>query len=98
MQKPFFDLILFNGKITTLDSSQPEVSAMGIKEGLVASLGSDEQMMSFANSGTKCIDLKQKRVIPGLNDSHLHLIRGGLNYNMELRWDGIPCLAIALDR
>ena len=54
--------------------------------------------MSFANSGTKCIDLKQKRVIPGLNDSHLHLIRGGLNYNMELRWDGIPSLAIALDR
>jgi predicted amidohydrolase YtcJ len=29
-------------------------------------------------------------VIPGLNDSHLHLIRGGLNYNLELRWEGFP--------
>jgi len=35
-------------------------------------------------------------VIPGLNDSHLHLIRGGLNYNLELRWDGVPSLADAL--
>ena len=42
------------------------------------------------------IDLKGRRVIPGLNDSHLHVIRGGLNYNMELRWDGVPSLADAL--
>src|SRR5205085_10040099 len=35
-------------------------------------------------------------VIPGLNDSHLHVIRGGLNFNMELRWDGVPSLADAL--
>ena len=34
--------------------------------------------------------------IPGLNDSHLHLIRGGLNYNLELRWEGVPSLADAL--
>lgn len=32
----------------------------------------------------------------GLNDSHLHLIRGGLNYNLELRWEGVPSLADAL--
>ena len=35
-------------------------------------------------------------MIPGLNDSHLHVIRGGLNFNMELRWDGVPSLADAL--
>ena len=45
---------------------------------------------------TKIIDLKGRTVIPGLNDSHIHVIRGGLNYNMELRWDGVPSLAIAL--
>ena len=37
-----------------------------------------------------------RTVIPGLNDSHLHLIRGGLNFNLELRWDGVPSLADAL--
>ena len=42
------------------------------------------------------IDAKAGTVIPGLNDSHMHPIRGGLNYNMELRWDGVPSLADAL--
>ena len=34
--------------------------------------------------------------IPGLNDSHLHLIRGGLSYNLELRREDVPSLADAL--
>ena len=42
------------------------------------------------------IDAGGRTVIPGLNDSHTHVIRGGLNYNMELRWDGVPSLADAL--
>ena len=37
--------------------------------------------MSFAAEGTQVVDLQGHTVIPGLNDSHLHLIRGGLNYN-----------------
>lgn len=42
------------------------------------------------------MDLKGRRVTPGLIDSHIHVIRGGLNYNMELRWDGVDSLAVAL--
>lgn len=45
----------------------------------------------------KKIDLKRKRTIPGLNDSHIHVIRGGLHYNMELRWEGVPSITIALE-
>ncbi len=92
------DLILFNGRIATLDKLQPDVSAIGIKDGLVFALGSDDQVMQSTGKGTQLIDLKKRRVIPGLNDSHLHLIRGGLNYNLELRWDGVPSLSDALDR
>ena len=40
--------------------------------------------------------LDPRRPIPGLNDSHLHVIRAGLYYNMELRWDGVPSLADAM--
>jgi predicted amidohydrolase YtcJ len=47
-------------------------------------------------SNTETIDLGGRTVIPGLNDSHMHPIRGGLNYNLELRWDGIPSLADAM--
>lgn len=92
------DLILFNGKITTLDSKQPEVSAIYIKNGQVSAIGSDEEVGKLADKNTPQVDLKKKRAIPGLNDSHLHLIRGGLNYNMELRWDGVPSLALAMER
>src|SRR5262249_61711049 len=61
-----------------------------------ASVGSNEQIMAIRGPDTKVIDLGGRTVIPGLNDSHMHPIRGGLNYNMELRWDGVPSLADAL--
>jgi predicted amidohydrolase YtcJ len=41
-------------------------------------------------------DGKRRTVIHGLNDSHLYPIRGGPNYSMELRWDGVRSLADAL--
>lgn len=97
MAVPSLDLVLFNGKITTLDPQKPEVSAIGIKSGIVTAIGFDEEVKKLADKTTQLIDLKKRRVIPGLNDSHLHLIRGGLNYNMELRWDGIPSLAYAME-
>lgn len=90
------DIILYNGKITTLDTKQPEVTAIALVGGFVAAIGNDKDICSRANKNVKTIDLKGRRVIPGLNDSHLHLIRGGLNYNMELRWDGVQSLANAM--
>lgn len=90
------DLILHNGRITTLDSAMPEAKALAIQDGLVSASGSDEDIMRLAGSNTTVVDLAQRRVIPGLNDSHTHLIRGGLNYNMELRWEGVPSVADAL--
>jgi predicted amidohydrolase YtcJ len=89
-------LILKNGKITTLDARQPEVTAIAIADGKVIATGDESQIMKLAKDTTKVIDLNGRRVIPGLNDSHLHIIRGGLNYNMELRWEGVPTIADAL--
>jgi len=86
------DLVLLNGRITTLDPKQPEAKTLAIRDGRI--VGVDGQFEPGPN--TKVIDLKGRRVIPGLNDSHLHVIRGGLNYNMELRWDGVPSLADGL--
>lgn len=90
-------VLLFNGKITTLDPKIPEVSAVFIQNGLIQALGTDEALRAKAEKDTLTIDLQGKRAIPGLNDSHLHLIRGGLNFNMELRWDGVPSLYLALE-
>ncbi len=90
------DTIFFNGKITTLDRKNPEVSALALAGGVVAAIGSDKDMRDLAGNNARHIDLKGKRIVPGLNDSHTHIIRGGLNYNMELRWDGVRSLADAL--
>jgi predicted amidohydrolase YtcJ len=90
------DLILHNGKISTLDHGKPAASALAVKDGLVAAVGEEAEIMPLAGPDTEIIDLGGRRVIPGLNDSHTHLIRGGLNYNMELRWENVPSLADAL--
>lgn len=90
------NLILINGKITTLDPKSPEVQAIAIADGKVLRTGTNDEVMKLATPTSKVVDLNGRRVIPGLNDSHLHIIRGGLNYNMELRWEGVPSVADAL--
>ncbi|AOC97131.1 N-substituted formamide deformylase precursor [Flavobacterium anhuiense] len=90
------DLILFNGKIHSFNPETPNITAVAIKNGKFIGVGNDSDIMQFASEETKIIDLQNKRAVPGINDSHIHLIRGGLNYNLELRWDGVPSLADAL--
>ncbi len=90
------DVILHNGKIATLNPKQATVSAVAITAGRFTAVGSDEDVLKLRGDGTQVIDLRGSTAIPGLNDSHLHLIRGGLNYNLELRWDGVPSLADAM--
>ncbi len=90
------EIVLKNGRITTLGRDHPEISAVAIKDGRFLAVGPEAEVMKFKAEGTRVIDLNGRRVIPGLNDSHIHVIREGLNYNMELRWDGVPSLADAL--
>jgi predicted amidohydrolase YtcJ len=90
------DLILMNARIATQDERRPMASAAAIKDGRFIAVGSNEEVMALRGDGTEVIDVGGKTVIPGLIDSHMHPIRGGLNYNMELRWDGVPSLADAL--
>src|SRR5476651_1708378 len=91
------DAIFFNGKIATQDDKRSFATALAVKDGKILATGTDAHAMQFAHAGTQRVDLKGRTVIPGLNDSHLHVIRGGLNFNMELRWDGVPSLGDALD-
>ena len=90
------DLILRNGRFTTLDRANPTADAVAIKDGRFTRVGRAEDVLPLAGSHTRVIDLHGKRVLPGLIDNHLHIIRGGLNYNMELRWDGVRSLADAM--
>jgi predicted amidohydrolase YtcJ len=92
----FADLVLTNGRIATQDEKRSIVQAVAVKDGRFIVAGDVQDVLASKGEQTKVIDLGGRTAIPGLNDSHLHIIRGGLNYNMELRWDGVPSLADAL--
>ncbi|WP_439629560.1 amidohydrolase [Shinella sp.] len=91
------DLILRNGRFTTLDRSNPQATAVAIADGTFLAVGDEREVMALAGPETRVIDLKGRSALPGLCDNHTHVVRGGLNFNMELRWDGVRSLADAMD-
>ncbi|MES2458716.1 MAG: amidohydrolase [Bacteroidota bacterium] len=91
------DLIIYNGKIATMTKPGEFKQAIAMQNGLILATGSTQAILkTYKNTATKLIDAAGKTVIPGLNDSHIHAIREGLNFNMELRWDGVKTLKRAM--
>lgn len=91
------DLIIINGKITTLDDEAGQTEALAISGNKIVLAGNNSKVLDLKDKSTIIIDAKGRRVIPGLFDIHLHAIRGGRFYNAELRWDGVQTLKRALE-
>jgi predicted amidohydrolase YtcJ len=89
-------LVVRNGRIHTGDPARPAATAVAITDGVFTAVGDDATVAPHIGPATRVLDALGHRVIPGLNDSHLHVIRGGLNYLLELRWDGVRSLRTAL--
>ena len=89
------ETILYNAKVAT-NGVPSFVEAVAVTDGKIAAVGTNDEVMRLRGPRTRVIDARRRTLIPGLNDSHMHPIRGGLNYNLELRWDGVPSLADAL--
>jgi predicted amidohydrolase YtcJ len=90
------DTILLDGCIATQDERRSMVSALAIKDACIHATGNNAEVMAYRGTATRVIDLNGRTVVPGLIDSHSHPIRGGLYYNLELRWDGVTSLADAM--
>lgn len=73
------DLILFNGNIVTMDSKTPNAEAVAINNGEIFKVGCVEDILSYQDGNTVLFDLKGKTVLPGFNDSHMHLFNYGLS-------------------
>ena len=67
------DLVLHNGKIVTVDEDFSIAEAVAIREGRFVAVGSDSEILSLAGADTRQVDLEGNTVLPGFNDSHLHL-------------------------
>ena len=92
------DLIVYNAKIATMTRPGEFKQAIAVKNGVVLATGSTHMVLSsYKGSTTQLVNAAGKTVIPGLNDSHMHAVREGLNFNMELRWDGVKTLKRAME-
>ncbi len=93
------DLIVTNaGMVFAGGEASSDTTAFAVRDGTFVALGSDDEIDAYRGDETQVIDAGGRTIIPGLNDSHSHQIRGGRFYNLETRWDGIPSLKEALER
>lgn len=92
------DIILRNGRVTTFDPGRVDAQAIAVKGSRIVAVGPNAEIDQLAGPSTNVIDLKNRRVIPGLNDTHTHTVREGLQYSLELRWDGVPTFKEAMAR
>ncbi|MDH3424509.1 MAG: amidohydrolase family protein, partial [Gemmatimonadota bacterium] len=94
---PAADLVVHNARITTQNPAQPSATALAVKRGKIYAVGGDEEILALGGAETTLIDARGHRLIPGLNDAHVHFLKAALRYNYALRWDGVPTLRRALE-
>jgi predicted amidohydrolase YtcJ len=90
-------LIVHNAKVTTLFPERSQGAAFAVAGESIVAVGDDAEVLRLRDELTLVIDAGGRRVIPGLNDSHIHAVRGGVLYHLELRWDGVDSLARGLE-
>jgi predicted amidohydrolase YtcJ len=91
------DMIIENANMITLDPRAPRAEAIAVAGDKIIGVGARRDLEAMRGPTTRMVDAEGRTVIPGLNDSHTHFIRGGLTYSQEVRWDGVPSLALALE-
>lgn len=77
--EPPADLVLTSAKIWTGDPSRPEAQALAVRNGRIIAVGTDAEIEKLRGAGTRTIDAKGRRVVPGFIDSHTHMSMGGFN-------------------
>ncbi|MCB2134975.1 MAG: amidohydrolase, partial [Rhodobacteraceae bacterium] len=77
------DFILHNARIVTMDGAIPEVRAMAVRDGRVMALGTDDDIRALAGPGTRLMDGEGRLVLPGFQDTHIHLQDSGQDYSQN---------------
>ncbi|MEP6976138.1 MAG: amidohydrolase [Spartobacteria bacterium] len=71
------DTIFLNGNVHTVSDAQPHAEAIAVKAGRIVFVGANEAAKKYSGSATRTIDLKGRTVVPGLTDSHYHILEVG---------------------
>ena len=91
------DLVLFNGKVITVDERFTIAQAVAVRGSQIVAVGTNQDINRLAGPSTRRIDLRGRSVIPGLIDNHMHLLRYGTTWKYEVRWDGVETRKEALE-
>ncbi len=91
-------LVLYDGKSVTLDGKSTVATAIAIAGGEILRVGGDRQIRNMASRSTRSVDLGGWTVIPGLVDSHQHVIRAGVTHRSEVDWSDVTSLDQGLAR
>ncbi|MEE8587330.1 MAG: amidohydrolase [Acidobacteriota bacterium] len=91
------DLVLYNGKVVTVDEAGTEAQAVAVKDGKILAVGSDDEIRSHIQEGTEEIDLEGRLAIPGFIEGHGHFMGLGnakliLDLTKPKNWDEIVAL------
>ncbi|HEX2152539.1 MAG TPA: amidohydrolase [Acidimicrobiia bacterium] len=88
-------ILLTGGPVWTGDRT---VDALGIRDGRVVAAGGVDEVREALGPGFEEIDIDGRRAVPGLIDSHVHVLRAGLTWNQTVRWDDVASLQEGLER
>lgn len=98
---PLVDLVLRGGRILTFadpDQAPAEVASVAIAQGRIIACGTDAELQPFTDQAARVIELDGRRVLPGLNDSHIHAVRAGASWTRTMHWEDVRSLDEALAR
>lgn len=93
---PAVDLVVRGGRVWTGERDGREPTALAVRDGRILAVGTDDELAPLARSAAQVLDLAGERVLPGLQDSHLHAVRAGLTWDRELHWEELRSLTSAL--
>ena len=74
---PAADLIITHARVWTINPAQPEAAAVAVLNGRIVAVGSDQAVARWRGAQTQVVDAGGRRLVPGFNDSHVHLLDGG---------------------
>jgi len=96
---PTADRIVTNARVTTFADRGPATGeAVAIADGRILGVGDAAWAASVTGPGTVVHDAGGRRVLPGIIDSHSHLVRAGLTWLAEVNWNGVATREAALAR
>lgn len=87
------ELMIVNGDICTMDPLQSRVKALAVAKGRISALGTDEDMRSLAGKSTRVIDAGRRLILPGFQDTHIHLQDGGFDYSQSAALNTVVTIA-----